>query len=100
MPSHPYLRLFGAFATIPIAALSIGVIFGRQTALSTVPALFVAFFGALATMALINGSVWFAERGGKGAYRIDGKKEPFWYWLIVATYGVFSLAFACLYVPR
>jgi hypothetical protein len=100
MSVNPYLRLFGALAAIPTAALLIGVLFGRRTATFLTPALVAAFFGGLVIIALTSGSVWFAERGGSGAYKIGRKKEPFWYWLTVTLYAVFCAAFASFYISR
>ena len=100
MSVKPYLRLFGALATIPISALLIGVLFGRRAANFVAPGLVATFFGGLIIFALTSGSVWFAERGGNGAYKISRKKEPFWFWLTVTLYVVFCAASASFYFSR
>jgi hypothetical protein len=100
MSINPYLRLFGAFVTVPVTGLLIAALFGRQAAMFMIPALFVTFFGALITSALISGSVWFAERGGSGAYKISRNKDSFWYWMIIILYGAIGIAFASFYISR
>jgi hypothetical protein len=75
MSVKPYLRLFGALATIPISALLIDVLFGRRAATFAAPGLVATFFGGLIIFALTSGSVWFAERAEMAPIRSAERKS-------------------------
>lgn len=88
-----YPRLLGFFATLAVPALATRAIFGEAELKQVLPILLSLPFGALAIMALASGQVWFAERGGCGAYRISRAKEPISYWVTVGMWGATSVLF-------
>jgi hypothetical protein len=91
-------RLFGFFAVLFVPSLAAGAIFGMQTAERAMPGLFAVPFAALVVMALASGSVWVADHGGNGAYKISRAQEPIWYWVWVGLFAATSLGFLSFYV--
>lgn len=98
MKGYSHVRLLVAFAIIAIAEGLIGLIFGGGAAGRSFPALLTIFFGILIALGIVSDSVWFAERGGRGVYKISRKREPGSYWVTMGLYSVACLAFAALYL--
>ena len=90
MREGSYPRLFGFFAVLFIPSLEVRVILGEAAMKRAVPVLAAIPFAALVGMAVVSGSVWFAEKGGYGAYRISREKEPLWYWFTVGMWGALA----------
>jgi hypothetical protein len=95
MREGSYPRFFGFFAVLFIPGLAIRAISGEAEVERAVPALGAIPFGALVVMALISGSVWFADRD-HGAYKISRAREPFWYWFAVGMWGALAAGFLWL----
>ena len=98
MRKGSYLRLFGFFAVLFIPSLVTWATFGEVALKHALPVLVAAPFAALVVMALVSGSVWYAEKGGHGAYRVSRAREPFWYWITIGMWFATSLAFLSRYV--
>jgi hypothetical protein len=98
MQGYSHVRLLVAFAIIAIAEALIGLTFGSGAAGRSFPALLAILFGILMALGIVSDSIWFVERGGRGAYKISRKREPGSYWVTMGLYGVSCLAFAALYL--
>lgn len=87
MREGSYLRLFGFFASLILPSLALGMIVGEAAVKRVAPALVAIPFAVLVGMALTSGSVWLADWGGYGAYKISRARERFWYWAVVGIWA-------------
>jgi hypothetical protein len=97
MHEGSYPRLLGFFAVLYGPSFLIGGLFGVAAMKRAMPALVAIPLAALAGMALVSGSVWSAQRGGNGAYKVSRLKEPFGYWATVSVYAACSIGALFLY---
>jgi hypothetical protein len=81
MREGSYPRLFGFIATLILPTVALWALFGEPVMRRAGPFLVAMPFIALVVMGVQTGSIWWADRGGYGAYKVSREEEPFWFWV-------------------